>query len=374
MRKLGVVGGGQLGRMMIAEAKNILDLDIEIEVLDPTPNCPASEFATQVVGDFKDKETVLAFGKDKDILAFEIELANSEALSELAEAGVAIHPSPKTLGIIKDKYAQKEFLKEHGLPLGPFQKAESAGDVKSFAAEHSYPVVLKARFGAYDGRGNLTIENEAGIEAAVAELGSDLYVEAWVPFEKELAVVAARDQGGTIYNYPVAETVHTDHICDTVTMPASVDEGTAAKAEALAAKIMEVFHGAGVFGIEMFLTEASEVLINEIAPRVHNSGHGTLGGATISQFAQHMRAVCGLDLVKPELAGKVVVMKNILGTHNAPANPTGIEEAEALGARVDIYGKHDTKVKRKMGHVVAVGDTREEAMELAKRAHACISI
>lgn len=372
MKRIGIVGGGQLGRMMAQESKN---LGVYITVLDPTPDCPASLFADeQVVGDFADKDTVLAFGKDKDVLTFEIESANAEALIELEEQGIVIHPSPKTLSIIKDKFAQKEFLTEHGIPVTAYIAVETKADIEAFAKEYGYPLVLKSRRGAYDGRGNRTVENADAINTSMAELGGGLYVEAWVPFIKELAVVAARGVDGTIYPYPVVETVHTDHICDIVTAPADVSVEVTKQADILARKIMEIFHGAGVFGIEMFLTKDGELLINEIAPRVHNSGHWTLGGATISQFAQHMRAVCGETLVEPKMKGKACVMKNLLGTHNASADPQGIKEAEALGANVQIYGKHETKMKRKMGHVTVVADTREEALRLALEAHSKISI
>jgi phosphoribosylaminoimidazole carboxylase PurK protein len=372
MKRIGIVGGGQLGRMMAQESK---DLDVHITVLDPTPNCPASALADeQVIGDFGDKETVLAFGRDKDVLTFEIESANAEALIELEEQGIIIHPSPKTLFIIKDKFAQKEFLTQHQIPVAPYKTIETKEDVEEFGDAFGYPLVLKSRRGAYDGRGNRTVENADAIETAIGELGGGLYVEAWIPFIKELAVVAARGVDGTIYPYPVVETVHTDHICDIVTAPADVSAEITKQADALARKIMEIFHGAGVFGIEMFLTKDGELLINEIAPRVHNSGHWTLGGATISQFAQHMRAVCGEILVEPKMLGPAAVMKNILGTRTAPADPQGIKEAEALGANVQIYGKHETKIKRKMGHLTVVADTREEALRLALQAHSKISI
>lgn len=371
MKKIGIVGGGQLGRLMAREA---MDLDVEISVLDPTPSCPASAYAAQVVGDFTDKDTVLEFGRDKDVLTFEIESANAEALLELQSEGVTIHPSPETLSIIKDKFRQKEFLSSHGIPVAPYVLVESASDIEEFAREHGYPVVLKSRFGAYDGRGNRTIESAEEIDGAMDELGDKLYVEAWVPFIKELAVVAACSQEGEVCAYSVIETVHTDHICDITIAPAPIPEDVARKAKTLASKVREIFRGAGVFGIEMFLTKNGEVLINEIAPRVHNSGHWTLGGANVSQFRQHMCAVLGESLIEPELKGKTVVMKNILGERLAPAEPRGIEEAEALGAQVEIYGKHDTKVKRKMGHLVVIADTPEEARELALKARSLISI
>lgn len=372
MRKIGIVGGGQLGRMMAMEAK---DLDVFISVLDPTPNCPASEYADEhIVASFLDKDVVLAFGEGKDVLTFEIESANAEALLELEEKGIKIHPSPKTLSIIKDKFLQKEFLSHHGVPVAPYAVVETVEDVEEFAAVHGYPVVLKARRGAYDGKGNRTVESRDDISAHMSALGTGLYVEAWVPFVKELAVVAARGEDGVIYPYPVAETIHVDHICDTVIAPAPVREEVREKAGLLARRILEIFQGAGVFGIEMFLTDQEEVLINEIAPRVHNSGHFTLGGSSVSQFEQHMRAVCGEPLKEPVMKKAVAVMRNILGTRNAPADPYGIEDAEALGALVEIYGKQETKKKRKMGHLTVIAETKEDALRLAAEAHALINI
>jgi 5-(carboxyamino)imidazole ribonucleotide synthase len=371
MKRLGIVGGGQLGRMMAMEAG---DLDVSITVLDPNAECPSSEFAEVTVGDFTDKQTVLDFGKDKDVLTFEIESANVEALFELQAAGKEIHPSPQTLSVVKDKFLQKEFLTEHGILVAPYAEVVDSASVEKFAEAHGYPLVLKSRCGAYDGRGNRTVASVSDIAPAMEELGEGLYVEAWVLFKKELAVVAARDKEGSIQTYPVVETTHVDHICATVIAPADVPPDIAEKAKALANKILEVFHGAGVFGIEMFLTEDDGVLVNEIAPRVHNSGHFTLGGSTVSQFKQHMRAVLGLSLLEPEMSAPFAVMKNIIGAQNAPAEPQGVLEAQALGAHVEIYGKKDTKVKRKMGHLTVTGETESVALTLAEKAHASISI
>lgn len=370
-KKVGIVGGGQLGRMIAMESS---DLGADITVLDPTLDCPASAYAAQVVGDFKDEEAVYEFGKDMDVITFETESANSAALLRLEAEGVLVQPSPQTLAIIKDKYEQKRFLEAHSIGVAPFTVVETRDDITEFASKYTYPVVLKSRFGAYDGKGNQTITGEEDIDTAMEVLGTELYVEAWVPFQKELAVVAARDLMGSVIEYPVVETVHTDHICDTVTSPALVSEEVRREATFLAAKIMELFHGAGVFGIEMFLTSEGDVLVNEIAPRVHNSGHGTLGGSSVSQFKQHMLAVLGERIEAPQPTGKAVVMKNILGERNAPAVPEGVEAAESLGARVDLYGKHDTKEKRKMGHITVVADSIEEAHELAQKARALITI
>lgn len=369
--RLGIVGGGQLGLMLAEAAQKI---GVETVVLEPTPEAPASLITRQVLGDFKDYDAVKAFAAEADVLTFEIESANAEALAELAAEGYPVHPSPSTLSIIKDKLAQKTFLREHGIPVGPFmdvpdeQAARKAGEVLG------YPYVLKARSGGYDGRGNATVGSAEDIPAAIEKLGGTrLYAEGFVHFEKELAVVAVRSLSGDVRTYPVVETIHENHICVTVMAPAQVDAALREKAEALAARIMEAFHGAGVFGIEMFLANG-EVLINEIAPRVHNSGHFTIEGSETSQFENHVRAVCGMELGSTAMKAPAAVMINILGERSGPAEPQGVAQAEALGAGVHIYGKKETKPARKMGHLTCVGDDLEEALVRAQKARASVSI
>jgi 5-(carboxyamino)imidazole ribonucleotide synthase len=189
-----------------------------------------------------------------------------------------------------------------------------------------------------------------------------------------VAVIAARGADGSVQPFPVAETVHKDHICDAVIAPARVAPDIAQQAKDLAGRILEVFEGVGVFGIEMFVTSDGGVLINEIAPRVHNSGHFTLGGCSVSQFEQHMRAIAGESLSEPAMTGSAAAMTNILGDRWAPAEPRGVDKAETLGATVMIYGKHQTKPKRKMGHLTVVADDADEAYAKAKEAQQCISI
>ncbi len=369
--RLGIVGGGQLGQMLAEAAKRI---GIETVVLEPTPDAPASLVARQIIGDFKDHDGVTAFAKEADVLTFEIESANADALSELEAAGYPVHPTPATLSIIKDKLAQKTFLQERGIPVGPFMDVPDEAAAKKAGEALGYPYVLKARSGGYDGKGNCTVASVSEIPEAMAKLGgAKLYAEGFVTFEKELAVVAVRSLAGDIRTYPVVETIHENHICVTVMAPAQVPANVREKAQALAARIMDAFHGAGVFGIEMFLHDG-EVLVNEIAPRVHNSGHFTIEGSETSQFENHVRAVCGMELGSTSMKTPAAVMINILGERSGPATPTGVAEAESLGAGIHIYGKKETKLGRKMGHLTCVGEDMSEVLARAKKARGCVSI
>lgn len=372
MSTLGIVGGGQLGRMLADAAKQ---LSVRTVVLDPTPNAPAGQVADkQVEGDFKEYDAVRSLAREADVLTFEIESANEQALLDLAAEGFPVHPTPATLAIIKDKLAQKTFLQERDIPTARFARVDSEIEAVDAGAALGYPFILKARTGGYDGRGNATITSESDIPQAMKRLGPNLYAEAFVPFEKELAVVAVRTQAGEIATYPVVETVHENHICTTVLMAGRVSPDIQAKAEHLAHQILEAFVGAGVFGIEMFLA-GDEVLINEIAPRVHNSGHITMDACETSQFENHVRAVMHMPLGSTKMRVPAAVMVNILGERSGTANPTGVAEAESLGGvTVHLYGKHETRTARKMGHINAVGKDLEAVLAKAQEARKRVSI
>lgn len=368
---LGIVGGGQLGKML---AEAAVKIGVDTVVLETSADCPAAKVTRHIEGAFSDHDAVKAFANEADVLTFEIESANAEALQELVAEGYPVHPTPETLSIIKDKLRQKTLFKERGIPLGPFMDVPDEEAAKAAGTAFGYPFVLKARSGGYDGRGNVTVKTEADIPAAFLKLGSArLYAEAFVPFEKELAVVAVRTTGGEIRTYPVVETIHENHICMTVMAPAPVEVSVREKAEVVATNVLESFEGAGVFGIELFLV-GNEVLVNEVAPRVHNSGHFTIEGSVTSQFENHVRAVTDMPLGDTAMKHPVAVMINILGDRTGPADPQGIAAAEALGATVHIYGKKETKPARKMGHLTCVGDTLEEVLERAKKARASVSI
>ena len=328
MTTIGIVGGGQLGKMMTQEAKK---MGFAVIVLDPTPGSPAGQIADrQIVADFKDEKAIKKLAREVDILTFEIELANSQVLEDLQKAGVTVHPSPRTLAIIKDKLAQKRFLQKSSLPVAPFQEVESTADIYNALKKWGYPLVLKARFDAYDGRGNALIKNSKDIQPALEKLKNrPLYLEKYAPFAKELALMVARNTRGEISVFPLVETIHKNNICHIVKVPAPVSQKVTRLAQDLAQKTVTHLKGAGVFGIEMFYCPLpkkrhrdsypehaegpAEILINEIAPRVHNSGHYSIEASYTSQFEQHLRAITNLPLGNPNLKVPAAVMINILG-------------------------------------------------------------
>lgn len=370
---LGIVGGGQLGKML-AEAATVLN--INTIVLDPTPHCPASSSAQQIMGSFKDAEAIFQLAAQVDYVTFEIESANAEALAELKAEGKTLNPLPEMLALIKDKYQQKKFYQQHNIPTAKSVSVESKHDIEKAAKQFSYPILLKARFDAYDGRGNAVVHSVNDIDAAMEKLGQkNLYVEQFVPFVKELSVVVARDHTGKIKSYPVVETIHKNNICHTVLCPAPVDDAVEQQAIQFAEQLVSHLKGAGVFAVEMFLTKDNQLMVNETAPRVHNSGHHTIEACQTSQFEQQVRVVTNMPLGETQLIVPAAVMINILGERNGPADPKGITEAEVIpGVSVHLYGKADTKIARKMGHITAIGDSVAEALANAQQARAIISI
>ena len=371
--KIGIVGGGQLGRMLALAA---IPLGFEVIVLDPTPNCPAARCAKQIVGSFKDTDAIFKLAEQVDFITFEIESANADALAILTQQHKNINPQAKMLALIKDKFAQKQFYQQHNLACATSVKVVSKTDIEKAAQKFSYPIVLKARFDAYDGRGNAVINDENEIDAALNKLGMEnLYVEQFVPFIKELAVMVARSCAGETKIYPVVESVQKNNICHTVIAPAQISSETCKAAQQLAKAVVNYLQGAGVFGVEMFLTAEGEVLLNEIAPRVHNSGHYTTEACITSQFEQHIRAITGLPLGDTVMKVPVAVMMNVLGKGQAVANIQGLSQALAIsGVSCHFYGKAETKPERKMGHLTAVATDVKTALENAQTALNSISI
>lgn len=373
-KRVGIIGGGQLGRMMTDAS---LKLNLDITVLEPTENPPAVQVgAKQIIGSLNNPEKIRELAEMSDFLTWEIEHINTEVLEELENEGFKINPSPKTLAKIKDKLLQKEFLKQNGIPTAPFKKVESIEDIVNASKELGLPLLLKTRFGGYDGRGNFVVRNEEDIKAGFEKLGGEnLYVEGFVDFGKELAVMAARDKSGNIKIYPVVETIHENNILQVTLAPAPIAQDLNKRAEEFAKKVMEHLEGAGVFGIEMFLTKNGEILVNEIAPRVHNSGHYTIEACITSQFENQLRAVSEMELGETDMKVGAAVMINILGDRSGVAEVAGIEEAGKLGnVFVHIYGKKDVKPERKMGHLTIVGDNLEEVLEKANKARSLIRI
>ena len=367
-KTLGIIGGGQLGMMLTEAAKKMNEYISDVIVLDPMKNCPAAKVgAKQIVADFKDKNAIVELSLQSDIITYEIESGNSEVLESI-NAGVTINPSPATLRIIQDKYLQKKFLRENGLPVTDFVVIESFDDAKEKIKSFGYPVMLKARRDAYDGRGNFRIENPEQVTHAFEQfIDRPTMLERIVDFQMELSVIAARNTNGQIATYHVVENIHEENILKTTIVPARVSKKISEEAEKISKKTMEVLHGAGVFGIEMFVTKDDRILINEIAPRVHNSGHHTLQSSATSQFEQHLRAILGLELGKTDLLHHTV-MCNILGPKGFQGRYKPITIDQNNGVYLKMYQKDEAKPQRKMGHfnVVDVNDIKDINMLLKK--------
>ena len=353
--------------MMITEAaKNLCEHISEITVLDPTENCPAAQAgAKQIIGDFKDELTILKLAEQSDIITYEIESGNTDVLNKLK---AEIEPSPSTLGIIQDKLSQKTFLSENELPVSQFYEITSLDDLHEKIKELGLPVLLKSRRDAYDGSGNFKIISLDEIENAYKHFdGKSLMVEKFVNFKMEVSVIAARNTKGEIAAYPLVENIHEDNILKMTIAPARVSDDIISNAGEIAKKTMEVLKGAGVFGIEMFIDQDNKILINEIAPRVHNSGHHTLQSCKTSQFEQHLHAILGLELGSTDLVHRTV-MCNILGPHGFEGKYKPVH-LEKDGTYLKMYGKDVSKPQRKLGHfnVVDLNDTKDvsELLEMA---------
>ncbi|MCV0430067.1 5-(carboxyamino)imidazole ribonucleotide synthase [Nitrosopumilus sp.] len=363
---LGIIGGGQLG-MMIAEAAKKMPSEIsKIIVLDPTENCPAAQVgASQIVADFKDRDAIIELSKKSDIITYEIESGDSDVL-KYVEKNAEINPSPETLRIIQDKYLQKTFLKENNMPVPDFAKIENIDDVKNILKEYGYPALLKARRDAYDGRGNYKIDSEEDIRKAYDYFqGQKLLLEKFVPFKMEVSVIAARNTKGQIKTYPLVENIHEENILRQTIAPARVSEKVTKKAEIIAEKTMTVLKGAGIFGIEMFVTQDDSIVINEIAPRVHNSGHHSLQSSETSQFEQHLRAILGLELGSTKLIHNTI-MYNILGSKDFQGEYKPLEISEE-NLFLKMYGKKVSKPLRKLGHFNLVGSKGESINQLIEK-------
>ena len=360
---LGIIGGGQLGMMLTEAAKNFSNEISEIIVLDPTKDCPAAKVgAKQIVGDFKDKSAIIDLATKSDILTYEIESGDSDVLRSV-ESKTSINPSPDTLKKIQDKLLQKTFLSQNGLPVAEFVQIDSLFDLQEKAKKFGYPCLLKTRRDAYDGRGNFKINSEKDITVAYEKFeGQKTMLERYVDFQMEVSVIAARNTKGEISTYPLVENIHEENILRITIAPARVDEQISQKAKEVAKKTMEVLKGAGVFGIEMFVTKDHQILINEIAPRVHNSGHHTLQSSKTSQFEQHLRAILGLDLGNTDLLHKTV-MYNILGPDNFKGEYKPIKLESNSDVFLKMYGKKEAKPRRKLGHINIVDSNDSQSIE-----------
>ncbi len=363
---LGVVGGGQLGRMLGEAAA---PLGVDIVVLDPTPDCPAAAVADQIVGDFDDPEAMAELAARADALTFEIELADPDLLDELAsEEEIAVHPSPDALRTIEDKLVQKKTFGDAGIPIPPFHRVDDADDLRA-ALDEFGSVMLKARTGGYDGRGNVPVTDLEDAEDAIEAVGGPAMAEAFVDFERELSVIGVRGED-EIRTFPVGENVHEEEILRETIVPARTTDEVSEEADRVAREVLSHLPGRGVFGIELFETADGDVLVNEVAPRPHNSGHWTIEGALCSQFEQHVRAVLGWPLGATTRRSPTV-MANILGTvdESRPAHLGGLADPLCEpGVSLHWYGKDEARPLRKMGHLTAVGNDETDVETLLGRA------
>ncbi|KAL9413627.1 hypothetical protein AB3S75_042168 [Citrus x aurantiifolia] len=360
---VGILGGGQLGRMLCQAASQ---LAIKVMVLDPLENCPASALSYHhMVGSFDDSATVQEFAKRCGVLTVEIEHVDVATMEKLEQQGVDCQPKASTIRIIQDKYLQKVHFSRHGIPLPEFMEVNDLESARRAGKQFGYPLMVKSKRLAYDGRGNAVAKSEEELSSAITALGGfdrGLYVEKWAPFVKELAVIVVRGRDKSIFCYPVVETIHKENICHIVKAPAAVPWKISELATDVAHKAVSSLEGAGIFAVELFWTNNGQILLNEVAPRPHNSGHHTIESCYTSQFEQHMRAVVGLPLGDPSMKTPAAIMYNLLGEAEGER---GFYLAHQLigkalsipGATVHWYDKPEMRQQRKMGHITIVGSS-----------------
>ena len=369
---LGIIGGGQLAKMT---AQAAAQFGCEVVILERQPEFPAGSLATQtLLGDWDDPDSLLELAALVDVVTLENEFVDAAVLEQ---HGHTLWPSSGTMRLIQDKLVQKQTLAAVGLPVPGMRAMERIADVVATAAEWGFPFLLKARRNAYDGKGNATLRSLWDVEAAWDKLGghrgNPLFAEQFCPFTKELAVIVTRGVHGEATTYPVVETVQHNHVCQIVRAPAPVAPEITERAAELARRAVAAVEAVGSFGVELFLLNDGEILVNELAPRVHNSGHYTIEACACSQFENHVRAVLGWPLGSPALRASAAVMVNLLANADGPGTPQGLTEALRVpGAHVHIYGKARSGKGRKMGHVTALGATHENALAVAQRAADCI--
>jgi 5-(carboxyamino)imidazole ribonucleotide synthase len=360
--KLGVLGGGQLGRMLIQEA---IDLNLDVSILDPDPNAPCRDIAHEFQnGSLADFDTVYQFGKKTDLLTIEIEHVNVEALEMLEAEGIPVYPQPWILKMIQDKGLQKQFYSDNGIPTAEYYLVENREEIKEHA--HRFPFFQKMRKGGYDGKGVIKLSDPAQLDSAF-DVPSVL--EKLVDFEKEISVIVARNVKGEIKTFPAVECQFNPeaNLVEFLFSPATLKSETEKEAEKIAYTLAEKLGIVGILAVELFVTKDGQVLVNEIAPRPHNSGHQTIEGNYTSQFGQHLRAILGLPLGSSSIV-LPSVMINLLGEKGFEGDAVyeGLEQVLLTkGVNIHLYGKKTTKAFRKMGHVTIIDESLESAKEKA---------
>ncbi len=369
--KVGVLGGGQLGRMLMQEAVNY---DIKLCMMDKDPSAPCSRFSHEFTNnDILDYEAVLEFGKDKDVITVEIENVNIEAYEELERQGKKVFPQPSVLKTVRDKGVQKNFFKENNLPTPPYYLVESKAEISKY--EQEFPFMQKMRVGGYDGRGVQALKTLSDLDKA---FDAPSVLEKFVDFEKEISVIVARNENGEISHFPVVECQFNPEVnlVEFLFSPAQISEAIEEDAISIARRTIEALGMVGLLAVEMFVTKDGRVLINEIAPRPHNSGHHTIECNVTSQYEQHLRAILNLPLGSTKML-RPGVMVNLLGEPGYEGNVKyeGLEDAMKIpGVKAHIYGKAQTKPYRKMGHVTATAPLLQEAVDKARKVQEIVKV
>lgn len=367
--KLGIIGGGQLGKIMSQKAKK---MGFHVTILDPTFNCPAAQVSDKhIMGGFYDKEKLEQLVQETDVTTFELEHVDTSILKELYDHGHKIYPSPYVMELIQNKYEQKKLLDEKGIPVPAYKDVKNDKDLEAFG----FPVIQKTKLGGYDGKGVQMLKSKADLDDCIK---TESFIEELVDIDKELALIVARNIEGEIKCYPVVEMLFDErvNICDSVMAPARISKEIEKKSIDISTKSIQALGGVGIFGVELFLTKKGEVLVNEIAPRPHNSGHYTVESCATSQFEQIIRAVTNLPLGSTKLISPSV-MVNLLGEEGYEGEPfiDGIHDAlEIPELSFHFYGKSFTKPFRKMGHITVLDDDINVALEKAMKAKNILKI
>nr|WP_285877022.1 5-(carboxyamino)imidazole ribonucleotide synthase [Fictibacillus phosphorivorans] len=359
---IGILGGGQLGRMMALSAR---EMGLRVIVLEPGEDSPCGQVADQqIIAGYEDREGIQKLGHLSDVVTYEFENIDAESAGWLEEHAYLPQGS-RLLAVTQHRLREKETLVKAGVPVAPFRPVSALDSLREAITQLGFPSVLKTCRGGYDGKGQFVIRQESDLEIAAGLLNkdSDCVLEAWLEFEKEISVILTRSVSGEVKSFPIAENIHKDNILHQTIAPARISKRTAEQAETLAGSIATELELVGTLAVEMFVTKGGSIYVNELAPRPHNSGHYTIEACETSQFDQHVRAVCNWPLGNTDLI-KPAVMINILGEHHE----TVLHEIGKLGeAKLHLYGKKEAKAKRKMGHITVLGDTIEDALEKADK-------
>ncbi|GAB5466304.1 MAG: 5-(carboxyamino)imidazole ribonucleotide synthase [Candidatus Kapaibacteriales bacterium] len=373
---LGILGGGQLAKMLASEAYR---LGLNVSIIEGHPDSPAGKMTKMDFGKGWDNaEELQSFLDSSNFITLENEFIDPDLLAQL-ETQKTVFPSSNTMRLVRDKLIQKRTFNKSGIETTIFEEIANLEDAKSFGNRYGYPFILKSRELGYDGYGNQKIEDENKIAQALDyfnknKAGIKLMAEAYVPFVKELAVMTSRSSNNEEATYPCVETIQENQVCRTVIAPADIDEEIAQKAQEVARRCVRSISGIGVFGVEFFLTHDGDLLVNEIAPRPHNSGHYTIEACVTSQFENCIRAVTGMPLGSADMKTKAAVMVNLLGDAKGSAVPNGVTELlQDNDIKLHLYGKGEAKVGRKMGHITITGNDRDEIVSKAQNVFKKIS-